>query len=101
MRTHKIHTHIDSTSVPARSFASDTYIYCTQKKTEEEEDKRRRQKKTQKKTEEEEEGRRRAEEESVGVCDRRTILLCPVLGVFCDATQQRNDANSQIIVLID
>ena len=31
--------------------------------------------------------------------DRRTILFCPVLGVFCDATRAtRNDANSQIIV---
>ena len=32
----------------------------------------------------------------------RTILFCPVLGVFCDnndaTTTQRNDANSQIII---
>ena len=33
----------------------------------------------------------------VCVCDGRTILFCPELGVFCDATR---NANSQIIVLI-
>ena len=26
----------------------------------------------------------------------RTILLCPVLGVFCDA--RNNDANSQVVI---
>ena len=39
----------------------------------------------------------------VCVCDGRTILFCPVLGVFCDndaRDNNNNDANSQIIVVI-
>ena len=37
----------------------------------------------------------------VCVCDGRTILFCPVLGVFCDdARNAQRNANSQIIIRI-
>ena len=85
------------TSVPARSFASDTYTYCTQQ------------------AEAANVGGPVAEEimlcsfkvlyivcyiarVPVCVCDGRTILFCPVLGVFCDdATQQRRELTNNSI----
>ena len=80
----RILLRLQVTSVPpARSFASDTYIVhtvcrsCERLKRKKKKKKKKRKKKAQKM-------------ESVCVCDGRTILFCPVLGVFL----RRNDEDA-------